>query len=121
MIGTVEKVANEDTGLLKYAVIKAAVDFSNLEEVMVITNSAPGMDATPTSVVQRLQKEAADAAAKAARDAQLAQEQQRQQQAQQQAQQRGVVAQPPQAVVQQPAAQPAPVATNPAANSGVAR
>lgn len=120
LIGEVEKVSNEDSGLLKYAVVKAKVDFSNLEEVMVITNAAPGMDATPTSVVQRLQKEAAEAAAKAARDAQLAQQQQRQQQAQQSA----VPTTVQQPAVRQPAVnvQPAPVAPNTnAANSGAVR
>ncbi len=38
IIGTVQKVVNAEGGLLKYAVIYPAVNFSRLEEVMVITN-----------------------------------------------------------------------------------
>lgn len=115
LIGEVEKVDNEDSGLLKYAVIKARVEFSNLEEVMIITNVVPGMDATPTSVIQILQKEAVEAAAKAARDAQLAQQQRQQQRSS------TVVPEP---VPQQPAVslQPSVVAPhNSAVNSGVVR
>lgn len=116
IIGEVIKVANEDTGLLKYAVVKPRVDFSNLEEVLVLTNAAPGMDATPTSVVARMQKDAADAAAKAAQDAQAAQQQQRQQQ------QQRVTVPAAQQPVQVPTAnvQPTTVVPN-AVNSGVVR
>jgi rod shape-determining protein MreC len=40
VIGVVEKVANAEGGLLKYAVIAPTVDFSRLEEVMLIVNAA---------------------------------------------------------------------------------
>lgn len=113
LIGEVVKVLNEDAGLLKYAVVKTKVDFSNLEEVMIVTNAAPGMDATPTSVITRLQKEAADAAAQAARNAQIAQQQQ-QQAAQQRANQPVVVPQP---AAPAPVAQPANPVVPPAANA----
>ncbi len=38
-IGKVASVANAEGGLLKYAIIKPAVDFNRLEEVFVITNT----------------------------------------------------------------------------------
>ena len=38
LIGTVSGVVNAEGGLLKYAVITPTVDFSRLEEVMIITN-----------------------------------------------------------------------------------
>ena len=38
VIGTISKVINAEGGLLKYAVIVPTVDFSKLEEVMIITN-----------------------------------------------------------------------------------
>lgn len=56
VIGVVEKVVNAEGGLLKYAVIAPTVDFSRLEEVMLIINAAnyaePG-EAAEKAVAER--------------------------------------------------------------------
>ncbi len=60
LVGDVTDVINEEGGLLKYAVLKTAVDFDRLEEVFVIVRSrepvptlpqqaAPGQSAKPAS------------------------------------------------------------------------
>lgn len=48
-IGIVEKIENDEGGLLKYAVLKPGVDFQKLEEVTVITKSreTPPVPLTP--------------------------------------------------------------------------
>lgn len=47
LIGDVVDVVNEEGGLLKYAVLKPAVDFDKLEEVMVIVQSTEPPPAVP--------------------------------------------------------------------------
>nr|WP_092068718.1 rod shape-determining protein MreC [Dendrosporobacter quercicolus]NSL47201.1 rod shape-determining protein MreC [Dendrosporobacter quercicolus DSM 1736]SDL80274.1 rod shape-determining protein MreC [Dendrosporobacter quercicolus] len=50
LVGEVTDVINEEGGLLKYAVLKTAVDFDRLEEVLVIVRSrqsAPALPALP--------------------------------------------------------------------------
>lgn len=49
MIGEVVDVVNEEGGLLKYAVLKPAVDFSRLEEVFVLTHVRDAV--TPSAAV----------------------------------------------------------------------
>lgn len=43
VIGHVTDIVNEEGGLLKYAVLKPAVDFDKLEEVLVIKNTLPAV------------------------------------------------------------------------------
>lgn len=38
-VGTVERIENDEGGLLKYAILKPAVDFQRLEDVAIIVNS----------------------------------------------------------------------------------
>ena len=59
-IGTVEDVQNEAGGLLKYAVIKPAVNFQKLEDVAVIVNSRQ----LPDTIIKQMQ-EAADGSSRA--------------------------------------------------------
>lgn len=55
-IGTVEDVQNESGGLLKYAVVKPAVDFLKLEDIAVIVNSHD----LPQDVLKQQMKNATD-------------------------------------------------------------
>lgn len=50
VIGDVVDVANDEGGLLKYAVLKPAVDFDKLEEVMVIVRSREPIPVLPPPV-----------------------------------------------------------------------
>lgn len=55
LVGEVVDVVNEEGGLLKYAVLKPAVDFDRLEEVFVIVRSrepAPVLPTAPSAVPQ---------------------------------------------------------------------
>lgn len=47
LIGEVTDIVNEEGGLLKYAILKPAVDFDRLEEVMVIVRSREPVPAMP--------------------------------------------------------------------------
>ncbi|MDR3562858.1 MAG: rod shape-determining protein MreC [Negativicutes bacterium] len=49
-VGEVVDVVNEEGGLLKYAVLKPAVDFDRLEEVFVIVRSREPMPVLPTAL-----------------------------------------------------------------------
>lgn len=49
LVGQVTDVVNEEGGLLKYAVLKPAVDFDRLEEVFVIVGSREPIPALPTA------------------------------------------------------------------------
>lgn len=59
-VGTVQKIQNDEGGLLKYALLKPAVDFQRLEEVAVIINSR---EALPQPLSQPDAKAAAAAGA----------------------------------------------------------
>lgn len=48
LVGEVTDVVNEEGGLLKYAILKPAVDFDRLEEVLVIVRSREPAPAPPT-------------------------------------------------------------------------
>ena len=50
LIGEVVDVVNEEGGLLKYAILKPAVDFDRLEEVFVIVNSREPVPTLPPVV-----------------------------------------------------------------------
>lgn len=50
LVGEVLDVVNDEGGLLKYAVLKPAVDFDKLEEVLVIIRSREPMPELPTPV-----------------------------------------------------------------------
>ncbi|MDQ0202954.1 rod shape-determining protein MreC [Pectinatus haikarae] len=54
-IGTVDDVQNESGGLLKYAVVKTAVDFQKLEDVAVVVNSR---ELPPDALIQQMQRAA---------------------------------------------------------------
>lgn len=49
MLGEVIDVVNDEGGLLKYAILKPAVDFSRLEEVFVLTHSREPAPVSPTA------------------------------------------------------------------------
>ncbi|MEG6584546.1 rod shape-determining protein MreC [Dendrosporobacter sp. 1207_IL3150] len=50
LVGDVVDVINDEGGLLKYAVLKTAVDFNRLEEVFVIVRSREPISAVPQAV-----------------------------------------------------------------------
>ena len=50
MLGEVADVVNDEGGLLKYAVLKPAVDFSRLEEVFVLTQAREPAPPAPGGV-----------------------------------------------------------------------
>ena len=50
LIGEVVDIVNEEGGLLKYAILKPAVDFDRLEEVFVIVNSREPVPTLPPVV-----------------------------------------------------------------------
>jgi rod shape-determining protein MreC len=52
LVGEVTDVVNEEGGLLKYAVLKTAVDFDRLEEVFVIINSREPVPTLPPAEQQ---------------------------------------------------------------------
>jgi rod shape-determining protein MreC len=49
LVGEVADVVNDEGGLLKYAVLKPAVDFDKLEEVLVIVRSREPMPEAPAA------------------------------------------------------------------------
>jgi rod shape-determining protein MreC len=50
-VGIVDRIDNDEGGLLKYAILKPAVDFQKLEEVAVIINSREALPAPLAPVV----------------------------------------------------------------------
>jgi len=60
-VGTVQRIENDEGGLLKYALLKPAVDFQRIEEVAVVVNSR---EALPAAITTPAVKPAATGAAK---------------------------------------------------------